>query len=493
MTRQNTTSEPGSSSEDSEPLGANALSRAGYAMVVSILVLLPCFWQTRIQAIDLSSHVYNAWLSSLVSQNRAQGLWMAHQFNNVLFDWVLGWLLPRFGSSVAQRLAVSATVLIFFWGVVIFVSRGWPRNWQFVLPSVLTLSYGTIFRTGFFNFYLSLGVCLWFLTIFLSGSQRFRLLPVVLLPIAWTAHPLPVVWAVGLAAYEIVAHRLPPRRQPLLLLSGVASILISSAVLGTKYPCYRAPAQILYATGANQLLISPFYVVPFFLLLLAWAFLFLRFAKLEGWEVLRSHRYLQFWILTVSAVALVPTDIFFPGYSRPLEFVTLRLSLFAGVTLCAVLARVQSTKLEKMMLLLGAITFFSLFYWDTRKLNQAEDHIDAVVAQLPSNARVIGHFTRDEQGLPTLLHAVDRACIGHCFSYANYEASSRQFRVRANPGNGIVMTEAADIVQVERGKYQVKSRDLPVFLVYSCGPAHRDICSRELHPGDDIGLVSREP
>jgi len=31
-----------------------------------------------------------------------------------------------------------------------------------------------------------------------------------------------------------------------------------------------------------------------------------------------------------------------------------------------------------------------------------------------------------------IAHSVDRACIGHCFSYSNYEPSSGQFRVRAS-------------------------------------------------------------
>ena len=42
--------------------------------------------------------------------------------------------------------------------------------------------------------------------------------------------------------------------------------------------------------------------------------------------------------------------------------------------------------------------------------------------------------------VPFIYHSIDRACIGHCFSFANYEASSLQFRVRALAGNSIVTT-----------------------------------------------------
>ena len=34
-------------------------------------------------------------------------------------------------------------------------------------------------------------------------------------------------------------------------------------------------------------------------------------------------------------------------------------------------------------------------------------------------------------------HIADRACIGHCFSYGNYEAGSEVFRVRAMPGQSV--------------------------------------------------------
>src|SRR5208282_5044364 len=74
----------------------------GITLPVSLLFLLPCFWQLRIQSIDLSSHIYNAWLASLVVQNQAPGLWIAHQSNNVLFDLMLTWLLPRCGAAAAQ-------------------------------------------------------------------------------------------------------------------------------------------------------------------------------------------------------------------------------------------------------------------------------------------------------------------------------------------------------------------------------------------------------
>jgi hypothetical protein len=56
----------------------------------SLLLLVPCFWQPRIQAGDLSSHLYNAWLAQLIERGQAPGLTLARQSNNVLFDLMLG-------------------------------------------------------------------------------------------------------------------------------------------------------------------------------------------------------------------------------------------------------------------------------------------------------------------------------------------------------------------------------------------------------------------
>ncbi|HZI76726.1 MAG TPA: hypothetical protein VFD73_22400, partial [Gemmatimonadales bacterium] len=46
---------------------------------ISILLLVPCYWQPRLQAGDLSSHIYNAWMSQLIESGRTDGLMMVRQ------------------------------------------------------------------------------------------------------------------------------------------------------------------------------------------------------------------------------------------------------------------------------------------------------------------------------------------------------------------------------------------------------------------------------
>ena len=56
-------------------------------LALSALVLIPCFWHPWIEAGDLGSHVYNAWLANLAERGQAPGVFVVRQWSNVLFDW----------------------------------------------------------------------------------------------------------------------------------------------------------------------------------------------------------------------------------------------------------------------------------------------------------------------------------------------------------------------------------------------------------------------
>src|SRR5215212_3919247 len=80
-------------------------------ILLSILLLLPVYWQPRVQAGDLSSHIYNAWLAQLIETGRTQGLVVVRQTTNVLFDLLLAGLTRVAGAEFAQRVSVSIAVL----------------------------------------------------------------------------------------------------------------------------------------------------------------------------------------------------------------------------------------------------------------------------------------------------------------------------------------------------------------------------------------------
>src|ERR1700683_4747351 len=67
-----------------------ALGRSPWGYILaSIIAIAPCFWQARIQAGELSSHIYNSWLAQLTEAGKLPGLLVVNQTTNILFDWIL--------------------------------------------------------------------------------------------------------------------------------------------------------------------------------------------------------------------------------------------------------------------------------------------------------------------------------------------------------------------------------------------------------------------
>jgi hypothetical protein len=138
----------------------HAWKLGGRIIPISVLLLFPCFWQARIEAGDLRSHLYNAWLTQLVMQGQAPGLWVTHQWTNVLFHFLLSGFGHVFGLYAAERIAVSLAVLIFFWGAFAFVFAATRRPPWLLVPLIAAMSYGWTFQEGVFNYYISVGLAL---------------------------------------------------------------------------------------------------------------------------------------------------------------------------------------------------------------------------------------------------------------------------------------------------------------------------------------------
>ena len=443
-----------------------ALKRSRWLyVVVSVIVLAPCYWQSRLQAGDLSSHVYNAWLAQLIESGHIQGLHIASQTTNVLFDLILGGLLKAFGPGPAQRISVGLSVLIFIWGAFLFarVVSGrmpWP-----ILPCITMLAYGWVFHMGFFNFYLSMGLCFFALALLWEPSIRRVAAAVPILIVACVAHALPVAWMAGLAAYAAVARRLSPKSRILLTAASIAVILIVRLVIAATIPSVWTRQQMIYMTGLDQVWIfdTKYYVVMVALLFL-WAFWFLRLLHMRSGRQLFADAMFQICLISAAAIVILPTSMLIPGYQHALGFIADRMSLVVGICFCALLACVTPTRFERYAMTVVAIVFFAFLYRDERAINSLEDRMQHMVAGLPPGQRVISAI--DDPTLRiNLVHLIDRACVGHCFSYANYEPSTAQFRVRADGVNPYVASTYADSWLLQTGAYVVKERDLPLYQV----------------------------
>src|ERR1700690_2226574 len=120
--------------------GLNFLRRSWLLVaMVSAAVIVPCLWHRHIEAGDLGSHVYNAWLAQLIGKGQAPGLYLAHQWHNVLFDFALLGVANVAGFLAAEKIVVACAVLIFFWGVFALLAAMSGRAPWFLLPCVAML------------------------------------------------------------------------------------------------------------------------------------------------------------------------------------------------------------------------------------------------------------------------------------------------------------------------------------------------------------------
>jgi hypothetical protein len=97
----------------------------------------------------------------------------------------------------------------------------------------------------------------------------------------------------------------------------------------------------------------------------------------------------------------------------------------------------------------------------------------------------VARFGENFVGISYIGHIVDRACIDHCFSYADYEPASGQFRIRAAENNAMVTTSPDDSSLMGTGRYVVQPGDLPMAEICQCDAADQTkLCLRELKTGE---------
>ncbi len=454
---------------------------------VSILVLIPCFWQTRIQAGDLSSHLYNAWLVQLIERGQAPGLTLARQTNNVLFDLMLSGLLPVFGAVNTERIAVSAAVLVFFWGAFSFVwsfsRRSGQVPWHLAL-CVAMLAYGWVYHMGLFNFYMSLGLCLGGLAL----ATRRKLLCVAgalpLFGMAYLAHALPVAWAGGALVYYWAARALRPRYRVMLCGACLASLGVLATILCTRFGGRWSEGQAVAMTGAEQLWVFGLHYVPLIVALLAiWVLWFQRLLDTLGTERLILDIRFQICLLCAAGAIIIPGAVMLPGMRHTLGLIGERMSLATAVVFCSLAASIRPSRGEIAALSVIAMLFFAAVFADEHALNRIETRMSSVVAQIPAGQRVVSALADPNSRVNSMAHVIDRVCMERCFSYANYEPSTAQFRVRANAPNPIVAWQYSQSYGMQVSGYVVEKSDLPLYRIDLCNLSGDELCIAPLEAG----------
>jgi hypothetical protein len=136
-----------------------------------------------------------------------------------------------------------------------------------------------------------------------------------------------------------------------------------------------------------------------------------------------------------------------------------------GICLCALLGAAPIRAYHRYAMGVVALLFFGFLYRDEGALNALEDRMTRLVSQLPSGQRVVSAIDDPSLRVNALAHMIDRVCLGRCYSYANYEPSTAQFRIRAVAENPIVVSTYADSSNLQEGSYVVKQRDVPLYQV----------------------------
>jgi len=141
-----------------------------------------------------------------------------------------------------------------------------------------------------------------------------------------------------------------------------------------------------------------------------------------------------------------------------------------------------------------ALVFFMFVYRDTAFLNRMEANAEAVTRPLPFGTRALATIHLPPDSSVPFVHIVDRACVGHCFLFSNYEPSTRQFRIRVRQGSPVVTSSVDDSDDMQSGLYDVQEEDLPLKQIYQCDARDlTQICIREIAADEKNGRIGYNP
>jgi hypothetical protein len=467
-------------------------------LLLSALITIPCFWHPRIQAGDLGSHVYNAWLAQLVDNDQAPGVFVVQQWNNVLFDLALSWAGKWLGLPAAEKLVVPIAMLLFFWGSFALASAASQKPAWYLTPVIAMLSYGWTFNAGFLNYYLALGFAFFGVAIYWGGRGMERLWAITLAPLVYMAHPTALIWLAGTVAYIEISERLAGWKRLFLLPSAAIALVAIRYYVALRNEVGYSRDPFYWYNGVDQLwLFGNHYAILSRILWItcaAWVIYDLIQKRKAGvsWAGFRIP--LELYAISVCAVILLPNTMRPPEALFGLGMIIPRFtSIVATLGLC-VFACVDLRKSHLAGLLIAAAIFFTFLYSDTRQLNNLEEQAGRLISQIPPGRRLAFTFLPPKTSrVAFFVHLVDRACIGRCYSYSNYEPSTGQFRVRVRMGSPVLSDNARKACELERGYYVVQPEDLPLYQIYQPEEDPMNLRIRELQAGEENGRIGLRP
>ena len=447
-------------------------------VLVSLIVAAPCLLQRRIELCDLGSHLYNVWLVQLVRAGRAPGLELHTQWSNTLFDRMLEASVSALGYAGGEKLAVIVTLLAFFWGLFALASAAAGEPAWKTTPLIFAFSYGWVFSMGLMNMYLSLGLAFAALALVHKGRGWQLLWLIPLLAAITMAHMTGTVVVLGLGGLLALLRWKKGWGWELGgILAGIG-IMTSGLLIAREYVRVLTPTREFAQrmTGLDQLVLYRNGYVVAALVVLAGMGVVVSCALLQ--ERMVALRRTRLWLLLLAA-SVVMVQIVPGGYVSQTQgmigLLPQRMTLLTAAMGCCVVAGMSKRWWHCAVLSLAVLPFFYMYYRDTQNLNRLESKIEQAVQTLPQQARVITTIWMNQSRVQCA-NIIGRACIGHCYSYANYEPASKQFRLRAVRENPIVTANERDSMDMDAGEYLPKKSEQPIYALFFCNDGSGRIC-----------------
>jgi hypothetical protein len=417
------------------------------------------------------------------------------QWNNVLFDLLVLHAADALGFVAAERIAVSLAVLIFFWGSFSFMGSVSGRPPWVVTPFLMVLAYGYAFHMGFMNYYLSVGLAFFALAAAWGKGAGNWLCALALAALALLAHPIGFLVFVAVALYALVWRNTSGLSRIALLFLAVLVLVYLRWLLtvNVQFDAEWGTRSWLDFLGQDQLKLFGRRYSILAWVVLVWALLgaarAIYHAISHGQKPSAAERIsLEFYALSVLATLCLPENLRFAGYGAWAGLLVSRLTLVTAVFGLLILASLRLPRWYFGGMLACVATFFVFVFQDTRTLDRMESNARALVQELPFGTRVVAVASAPAGWrIPFVHHSIERACVGRCFSYANYEPSSLQFRLRALPGSFVVQSNFK-AEAIAKGDYVVQRSDLPLTSIYQCDPVDfTHLCVATLEAGQKTG------
>jgi hypothetical protein len=197
----------------------------------------------------------------------------------------------------------------------------------------------------------------------------------------------------------------------------------------------------------------------------------------------------ELYVVAFCATALLPENLRPFPQGGWIGLLGSRLTTISAIFGLSVLGCLKPRKWHLAGFSVCAAVFFAYLYQDTGWVNRLEANAEKLVADLSPGTRVIVTVRAPaDSRIAFIGHAVERACVGHCFSYANYEPASGEFRIRVQKGSPVVTSSTDDAEDMAAGEYEVDDTDLPIKQIYQCDAGDlAKLCIRDLEAGGTSG------